>query len=63
MSTHDRQDHQEPADAPQDISHGMSRDEEEAMDQALAAETEADAASASASDADAGSLSTTGGTE
>lgn len=57
MSTYDRQDNQEHADAPKDNSTGMSREEEEAIDKALQGETETDAGSASASDADAGSLS------
>jgi hypothetical protein len=57
MSTHDRQDHQEHADASKDHSCGLSRNEEEAIDKALQAEQSTDVESASASDADAGDLS------
>ena len=57
MSTHDRLDNHEHADVPQDESHGMSRDDEEAIDTALQAEQSPEGASASASDADAGDLS------
>ena len=60
MSTHDRPDHQEHADAATDNSHGMSRDEEEAIDKALQGEQSTDVESASASDADAGDLGNAG---
>ena len=60
MSTHDRLDNHEHTDVPQDESHGMSRDDEEAIDTALQAEQSPEVASASASDADAGELSTAG---
>ena len=63
MSTHDRLDNQEQADAPKDSSRGMSRDEEEAIDKALQAEQSTDVASTSASDADAGGLSDAGMSE
>ena len=60
MGIHDRLDHQEHANAPKDNSHGMSRDEEEAIDKALQGEQSTDVESASASDADAGDLGDTG---
>ncbi len=63
MSTHDRLDNQEHADAPKDNSNGMSRDEEDAIDKALQAEQSTDIESASASDADAGDLSDAGESE
>ena len=63
MSTHDRLDNHEHADAPKDTSHGMSRDEEEAIDKALKAEQSTDVESASASDADAGDLGDAGESE
>ena len=60
MSTHDRLDNHEHADVPQDDAHGMSRDDEEAIDTALQAEQSPEGASASASDADAGDVSAAG---
>lgn len=57
MSTHTRQEYQEHADAPKENSHGLSRDDEEALDKAVQAEQSTDGESASASDADAGDLS------
>ncbi len=56
MSTHDRLDNQEHADAPKDTSHGLSLDDAEAMDEAVQAEESTDVALASASDADTGDL-------
>ena len=56
MSTHDRLDNQEHADAPKDTSQGLSRDDAEAIDEAVQAEESTDVALASASDADTGDL-------
>ncbi len=63
MSTHDRLDNHEHADGPQDDAHGISRDDDEAIDTALQAEQSPEGASASASDADAGELSAAGESE
>ena len=60
MSPHDHQDAQEHADAPKNPSHGLSRDDEEAIDTALQAEQSQDGEAASASDADAGDLRNAG---